>query len=126
MLYHSFVEQIQNFDFIPDEHTADSALKAALGIIMSVMDDAHAMRLAQELPDPLDYETLRGNQVGPIELSFDEAVTSLAVQLDLSAGQAWELMKRAIHCIKTSVDLDLVIAAFSSLPQDWKEMMTDA
>jgi uncharacterized protein (DUF2267 family) len=126
MLYHSFGEQIQHFDFIPDQDTADSALKAALGILISVMDDDHARRLTQELPGPLDYGTLRGNQVGPIELSFDGAVRSLATQLDLGAGQAWELMKRAIHCVKTTVNLDLLTEVFSALPADWKAVVADA
>lgn len=126
MLYHSFVEQINRLDFIPNEQTADSSLKAALGILISIMSDDHALRLTQELPGPLDYATLRGDQVGPIELSFDDAVTSLAVQLDLSAGQAWELMKRAIHCVKTSVDLDLMVELISELPQDWKAVFVDA
>lgn len=55
--------------------------------------------------------------------TLEDVLSSLATQFDIGAGQEMELMKRAMHCIKTSVDVNLLDELFANLPQDWRELI---
>lgn len=126
MLYKSYLQHIRDLEFIQNDENAESALKAGLGILISVMDDDRAKRLTRELPDSLDYTTLKGNQIGPVPLSFDEAVTSLANQRNMDAHEARVLLIRSIHAVKSGIDSGLLAELFSELPEDWRAVIANA
>lgn len=53
MEYEDFIRAVSELDFIQDEEEADSAVKAALGILASRLDEEEARKLTEYLPNPL-------------------------------------------------------------------------
>ena len=126
MSYESYIQQMQSLDFVTDRKMAETALKAGLGSLVSVLEDDPAKRLTTKLPKELDFATLRGNQIGAVAMAFDQATASLANQFDLEAARARDLIIRAIHCVKSDLDTAFLDKLFSELPTDWQEVIADA
>lgn len=57
----SYQEIIETLDFIDSQEEAREATKTTLGLITSSLSDQEAREFTAQLPDYLDYETLRGS-----------------------------------------------------------------
>lgn len=126
MEYSSYVEQVRNLEFIPDEATADAAVKAVLGILVSRMDEEEARRLCDTLPQPLDYDTLRGHQVRPLDISVDQYFIEIGNQFNLDYNQARVLVTRVLHCVKESLDRPTIDEIEEGLPNDFVQAIEQA
>lgn len=120
-----YKETVQALDFIPDEETADKGIKAVLGILASKLDEQEAREFTAELPDYLDYETLRGHQKKPTPVSPYEAVEGIANELNLELGQANELMNKVISVAKEQAKGEVSDIA-AQLSEDWRKALDEA
>jgi len=59
MKFSEFIDQVKVLEFIPDEDTADAAIKAVPGILVSNLDEAEAKQLCENLPQELALEEMQ-------------------------------------------------------------------
>lgn len=120
-----YKEAVQALNFIPNEETAEKGIKAVLGILTSKLDEQEAREFTAELPDYLDYETLRGHQEKPTPVSPYDAVEGIANELNLELGQANELMNEVISVAKEQAKGEISDIA-AQLSDDWREALDEA
>lgn len=120
-----YMEAVQALDFIQDDKTAEKGIKAVLGILTSKLDEQEAREFTAELPDYLDYETLRGHQAKPTPTSPYDAVEIVANELNLELGQANELMNEVISVVKEQAKGEVSDIA-AQLSDDWREALDQA
>jgi uncharacterized protein (DUF2267 family) len=75
-----------------DREKADAAAKAVLGIYMSSIDEDRARKLAENLPEPLTLESLRGQQMTATRVTPQQYLQEIQDQFSLSRGQAQRLI----------------------------------
>lgn len=92
----SYQEIIETMDFIDDQETARSAVKAVLGMITSSLNDQEAKEFTARLPDYLDYETLRDPRERAIWRSPDQCVQVLQNEFNLEENEARALMQQVV------------------------------
>ncbi|MBE0480354.1 MAG: DUF2267 domain-containing protein [Dehalococcoidia bacterium] len=103
MRYERFIEDVKGLEFIADDATADSAVKAVLGILASSIEESRARKLTESLPDPLTFDKLRGRQRRIIMTPPDVYVTEIADQFNISREQAHRLIERVLETAKEAV-----------------------
>lgn len=123
MEYQEFIQEVKNLDFIDTQDTADAAIKAVLGVLASRMEEPHAKKLTEKLPDPLSVERLRGQQVNINEISVNEYIEVIATQFRLNHDQALILVKTILHFTKGSVGNETIKELEKNLPPDWTDIM---
>lgn len=126
MEYSSYVKQVTSLEFIPDEQTADAAIKAVLGILASRMEEDEARKLCESLPQPLDCNVLRGHQARPVDISVDQYLIEIGQQFKLDYNQANTLVTRVLHCVKESVERPVIEEIEEGLPSDWTQALEKA
>lgn len=119
------MEAVQALDFIHDDETAEKGIKAVLGILASKLDEQEAREFTAELPDYLDYETLRGHQEKPTPTSPYDTVEIIGNELNLEPGQANELMNEVISVTKQQAKGEVSDIA-AQLSEDWREALDQA
>ena len=92
MDYLWLINRVQSLDFIKDRETADAAAKAVLGIYMSSIDEDRARKLAENLPEPLTLENLRGQQITTTRVTPQQYLQEVQDQFSLSRGQTQRLI----------------------------------
>jgi uncharacterized protein (DUF2267 family) len=126
MLYTSWIDQVMKLPFINDQRAADSAIKAVLGTLASVVSEDEALRLTDRLPPELDFRVLRGHQ-GELRLTQEQFVASIAGQMHLQAGEGLQLVERVFHCVKeTEEGAEMMEEIQSLVPSDWRDMVDRA
>jgi uncharacterized protein (DUF2267 family) len=88
MEYRKFIDAVQKLGFIQDEQTADAAVKAVLGILASSVNHSMAQNLASVLPEPLDYERLRGHQARPVAITPERYIKDMVAQFGWREDEA--------------------------------------
>jgi hypothetical protein len=88
MDYSTFLDKIQSLDFIEDRETADAAIKAVLGIYMSSIDEDRAHKLAENLPEPLILENLRGQQRTKTQVTPDQYLQEIQDQFSMFSASS--------------------------------------
>ncbi|HAR63671.1 MAG: DUF2267 domain-containing protein [Candidatus Margulisiibacteriota bacterium] len=127
MDYQEFIREVESLDFIKDQETADAAIKASLGILVSRIPEPQAKKLAEELPDPLTYEKLRSHQKGiQLSISVDETVAELSKQFGFNNIQSRQLLNIVFGAAKDAVGDDTIDDIEEKLPDDWVEMLEAA
>jgi uncharacterized protein (DUF2267 family) len=96
MDYSTFLDKIQSLDFIEDRETADAAIKAVLGIYMSSIDEGRAHKLAENLPQPLTLENLRGQQRTKTQVTPEQYLQD---QFSISRAQTRELIPTVFNVL---------------------------
>ena len=96
MDYSTFLDKIQSLDFIEDRETADAAMKAVLGIYMSSIDEDRARKLAENLPEPLTLENLRGQQRTKTQVTPEQYLQD---QFSISRAQTRELIPTVFNVL---------------------------
>jgi uncharacterized protein (DUF2267 family) len=127
MEYQEFIGQLQDLAFIPDEKTADAAIKAVLGIFASALHEPQARRLAEKLPGPLTLDELRSHQKKvALMIPAKTFVEEIRQQFRLTPKQAMTLVNRVMHVTRTIVGEDVINDAMSVLPDDWDQLIQKA
>ncbi|HKL15513.1 MAG TPA: DUF2267 domain-containing protein [Balneolaceae bacterium] len=120
-----FVPVIHTFEFIDSEEEARQGTKTVLGTITSSLSDDLARDFAAQLPDWLDYNTLRGGHQNQSSLTPDECIEQLKGSLNLDHNQADALMRKvvALTVQESPGDLSTLIA---ELPDDWENIFNQS
>jgi len=126
MEYEDFIRAVGELDFIQDEDEADSAVKAALGILASRLDEEEARKLTEYLPNPLTYEKLRGHQLSDLDISAEEFISEIADQFGINEDQAHELVSTVLQVAKEAIGYETIVELEQHLPEDWAEVFENA
>jgi uncharacterized protein (DUF2267 family) len=126
MEYSEIVNRVERLDFITDSETADSAVKAVLGILTSRMEETDARKLTEQLPGPLTLDKLRGHQRRVEEISAAQYISEIGTQFSLSSENAGELVKTVLHTAKEATGDGVFHDVEESLPSDWRELIEKA
>ena len=120
-----FVPVIHTFEFIDTEEEARSGVKTVLGTISASLTDDSAYDFAAQLPDWLDYNTLRGEHQTQSSLTPERCVEQLKSSLDLDDNQADALMRKVIALTvqESPGDLTRILA---ELPDEWEEIFNQS
>lgn len=119
--YGRFIGDVKTLDFIGSEELAESAVKAVLGVLVNSVEDEHARKLTEKLPEALAYERLRGSRARTEAPSLDEFITEIGRKLQLDHDQAHRLVDTVFHTTKTSVDEEIIEEIEEDLPNDVAE-----
>jgi len=120
-----FLPVIHTFEFIDTEEDARRGIKTVLGTITSSLSDDMARDFAAQLPDWLDYNTLRGEHQNQSSLTPDECIEQLKGSMDLDQNQADALLRKvvALTVQESPGDLGTLI---SELPDDWETIFNQS
>jgi uncharacterized protein (DUF2267 family) len=121
--YDNFVNAAASLSFMPDEETAEAAVKAVLGILASRLEEPEAQRLVSTLPEPLSLENLRGHQMNATELTVEQYYGTLATQFGITSDQAQVLAVTVLRLVKEALDVEGMREVERSLPEDWTQLI---
>lgn len=119
--YKKFLQDVKSLEFVTNNEMADSAVKAILGIVASSLQEEQAIRLAENLPEPLTFEKLRSHQKRAIAPTLKEFVSEISAQFRLDYNQAHELVDTVFHTTKEVVGLNVISDIEEDLPSDVAE-----
>lgn len=120
-----YIPVIHTFDFINTEDEARNGIKTVLGVIVSSLSDETARDFTAQLPDWLDYETLRGAHQVPEANTPSECVDLLKEAQDLDDNQAEALMRKVVALTVQESPGDLG-ALIVELPDEWEEIFNQS
>jgi len=120
MDYREFIQDIKALEFIEDEDTADAAIKAVLGILSSSLEEEDARRITGVLPAPLDIVKLRGHQVRPTNVSYDECLTEVAQQFNMDNEHARLLTDAVLRSTRAALGGEKLAEVEDILPESWR------
>ena len=125
--YEELIEQALSHDFIPDRETADAAVKATLGIMVSRMEsDEDAREFTRFLPEPLTFDKLRSHQDRPTNVNPDQYLDVIANQFKLGREQSEELVKGLLHKVKENLGEGDFVFWDTRLPKQWTRLIEQA
>lgn len=126
MDYQTLLQKVIALDFVLDENRADAMIKSVLGQFASRMKEDHAMKFTADLPEPLNYEKLRGHQVFVTSISLDQFVTNVSEQFDLRNDQVQTLLRTIFHTIKIDILKEKSSFWQQWLPPEWAAVIKDS
>ena len=126
MQYEQFKQSVRDLDFIGDEQTADAAVKAVLGVLVSRLDEDEAQRVTDHLPEPLTIDTLRGHQATPTTTPAPDYFNVIADQFHIDTNQASDVIARILRLTHDSLPDDERRRMIEHLPEDWRALVTAA
>jgi len=120
-----YVPVIHTFDFIDTEEEARDTVKTVLGVLASSVSEETARDFAAQLPDWLDYKSLRGNQVYETSRRPEDCIEVLKELHALDDKQADALMQKvvAITVQNSTGNLGELIV---ELPDEWEEIFNQS
>jgi uncharacterized protein (DUF2267 family) len=120
-----YIPAIHTFDFIDTEEEARNPVKTVLGMLASSVSDETAQDFAAQLPDWLDYETLRGDQQNPIVNTPEDCIRALKNSYGFDENQATVLVHKivALTVQEGTGDLRKLIL---ELPDEWEEIFNQS
>ena len=116
----SYQEIIETLDFIDSQEEAREATKTALGLITSSLSDQEAREFTAQLPDYLDYETLRGSPQERDRILPDECLEILRDKFDLDEDQSRALLNQIVGITLREAKGE-VSDVVKDLDDEWKE-----
>lgn len=126
MEYQELIQSIADLDFIENEETADAAIKAAFGIIVSMMGKEDARAFTQDLPDLLTLEKLRSHQVREVKVTPEQYIEEIATQFNLNEDDAREVVHTILHTTKQNLADEKVEEWKEKLPDQWVSFIENA
>ena len=126
MEYSDFIEDVMSLGFIPDNFTADAAVKAVLGVLASKMKEEEARKLTSDLPHPLTLEKLRGHQKKITPITVDQYIDEISDEFLLNREEARELVDTVLHTAKNTVEEETISEIEKKLPPDWADVLGNA
>lgn len=124
MHYREMLNEVEKLEFIPNEARAETALKVVLGVLVRRLEEDVARELTASLPHPLDYATLRGEQVNATDLSVPQYRDAIANRFNLKDEQAWQLVRTVLHLVRDGMAEEVVDDIQDGLPADWQQVFT--
>lgn len=120
-----YIPVIHTFEFIDTEEQAQNSIKTVLGAIVSSLSDDTAREFTAQLPDWLDYETLRGAHQVPGSNTPANCVDILKESHGLDENQAQALMRKvvALTVQESPGNLGQLIV---ELPDEWEEIFNQS
>ncbi|HMB98374.1 MAG TPA: DUF2267 domain-containing protein [Balneolaceae bacterium] len=120
-----YIPIIHTFEFIDTEEEAENSVKTVLGMLVSSVSEDTAQEFAAQLPDWLDYETLRGDQQNPIPKKPEDCIQALENSNGFNEKQATALMHKtvALTVQEGTGDLRKMIL---ELPDEWEEIFNQS
>jgi len=126
MDYQILIQKITALDFVTDENRADAMIKSVLGQYASRMEEEHATKFTADLPEPLDYEKLRGHQIYVSSISLEQFINNISDQFDIRNDQAQTLLKTIFHCLKVDILKEKSSLWQQWLPPEWAAIIKNA
>ncbi len=126
MEYDRFIQEVRNLDFIENNETADAAVKATLGILVSRLTEEQARNFTRNLPDPLNLETLRSHQKRAIGISPDEYTGVIRTQFNLGEDQARALIDTVLRSTKATLGEEAFYELRHHMPPEWADVVERA
>jgi len=126
MDYQILLQKVAALDFVPDEKRADAMIKSVLGHFAGRMSEDHARNFTSDLPDPLNYETLRGHQINVTSILPDQYIVDLSKQFDIRYDQADTLTRTIFHTLKKDILKEKSSFWQEYLPEEWAELIKEA
>ena len=123
MEYRDLVSAVKEHQFIKDKATAEAAVKAVLGVLVSRLEEEVARDFAETLPKPLDFDTLRGRQVNVTEVSVQQYRDTIAEQFHLELDEAWQLVRTVMHIVRDGLSDEIIEDIQETLPSDWQRFL---
>jgi uncharacterized protein (DUF2267 family) len=123
MEYRDLVSAVKEHQFIKDKATAEAAVKAVLGVLVSRLEEEVAREFAETLPKPLDFDTLRGRQVNVTEVSVQQYRDTIAEQFHLELDEAWQLVRTVMHIVRDGLSDEIIEDIQETLPSDWQRFL---
>lgn len=121
----SYQEIIETLDFINSEEEARRETKAVLGIIASSLSDQEAREFAAQLPDYLDYETLRGTPQERDNILPNQCIEILQDEFNLDVDNARALLNQVVEITIREVKGE-VSDVIKDLDDEWKEVFDES
>lgn len=120
-----YVPVIHTFEFIDTEEEAQNSIKTVLGAIVSSLSEETARNFTAQLPEWLDYETLRGEHQEASSITPKYCMGLLIDSLDLEENQADALTRKvvALTVQESPGDLGKLI---TELPDEWEEIFNQS
>ncbi|HAR63624.1 MAG: hypothetical protein DKM50_01050 [Candidatus Margulisiibacteriota bacterium] len=119
MDYDDFVNDVEDLYFIEDEEAADAAVKASLSVLVNRIPEEPARRLAEELPQQLNFEMLRGKKQQAIPPTLDQSITELSRQFGIDKDESRELLSTVLSVTKDAVSDETLEELEDNLPDEW-------
>ena len=126
MDYKEMIKEIRDLDFSINEQTADSAVKAVLGIIVSSLEEDQARKLTEKLPKTLTLDKLLYHEMRIAPLSVGDYVSSISALFRFSQDQARTIVKKVLHTLKEATGDGVLVEIERYLPNDWAEAIEKA
>ena len=123
MEYRKLVDTVRDLEFIKDKAMAEAAVKAVLGVLVSRLEEEVAREFAETLPEPLDFNTLRGRQVNVTDVSVQQYRDTIAEQFNLELDDAWQLVRTILHIVKEGLSDEVIEDIQETLPSDWQRFL---
>jgi len=123
MEYRDLVNAVKDLQFIKDKATAEAAVKAVLGVLVSRLEEEVAQDFAETLPKPLDFDMLRGRQVNVTEVSVQQYRDTIAEQFELELDEAWQLVRTVLHIVRDGLSDEIIEDIQETLPSDWQRFL---
>lgn len=124
MEYQTFVDEVKKLDFIEKEETADAAVKAVFGMLVSRMENEDdAREFTNTLPEPLTYEKLRSHQVRPTYINPEQYLEVLTEQFKLSMEDAEKLVKTVLRTTRENLSEAEIGSLKDKLPEEWNTLV---
>lgn len=121
----SYQEIVETLDFINTDEDARQATKAVLGIIASSLSDQEAREFAAELPDYLDYETLRGSPQERDNILPEHCIEILQDKFKLDEKNAPALLNQVVEITIREAKGE-VSDLIKDLDDEWKEVFDES
>lgn len=126
MHYEKLLELAESLPFVPNRDIAEAGVQAVLGILASKLDDRPARRLAENLPEPLSLQCLRGRRDATVPLPADEFLAAVARQFGIADDQARQLVETVWVGIRRGLPEDVRAEVMAGLPDDWAGLIETA
>lgn len=126
MNYDEMIRRVRKLDFIRNDQTADAAVKAVLGILVSRLSDEQARKLAEKFPEHLALNRFGSDDRSMQPISVTEYTAGISAQYKISVHQARTLVRNVLYFTKVASGDNFVLDIKKGLPVDWAEAIQNA
>ncbi len=121
--YEKYLKAVEMLDFVDSTESADSKVKAVLGILASRLHDREARMLVEHLPEPLTYDKLVGHRV---DITTEKFIRDIQQQFRLDEDEAILLIDTVLGVAKEDIEEKTLREIENSLPEDWSRLIKEA
>jgi uncharacterized protein (DUF2267 family) len=126
MDYDEIIRRVRRLDFIKNDETANAAVKAVHGILVSRLSEEQTRQFAEKFPEHLSLETLEGDPKRMETISVTEYTARICAQFKISVYQARTLMRTVLYFTKEAAGDNVMLDFKKSLPVDWADAIQNA